>query len=129
MVELLESVDCMVRNAPYRKFRPDVSVHSSVKLWSVENLVLELHFETGLSSFQVFLVKSFVFPAYARWRYAFNSILEVHIRRFSKMWSWSNIRKHRENLKAYKTAYRTKLLSQNKPNQDTERHIQVLLTD
>ncbi|XP_027143245.1 vacuolar protein sorting-associated protein 13C isoform X3 [Larimichthys crocea] len=93
MVELLESVDCMVRNAPYRKFRPDVSVHSSVKLW---------------------------------WRYAFNSILEVHIRRFSKMWSWSNIRKHRENLKAYKTAYRTKLLSQNKPNQDTERHIQDL---
>lgn len=67
----------------------------------------------------------FVFSA--RWRYAFNSIMEVQIRRVSHMWSWSNIRQHRENLKAYKTTYKTKLLSQNKTNQDTERHIQVLL--
>ncbi|XP_041804195.1 vacuolar protein sorting-associated protein 13C isoform X2 [Chelmon rostratus] len=93
MVELLESIDCMVKNAPYRKFRPDVCVHNSAKLW---------------------------------WKYAFNSILEVHIRRLSHMWSWSNIRQHRENLKAYKTAYKTKLLSQNKLNQDTERNIQDL---
>uniref|UniRef100_A0A671VVB0 Vacuolar protein sorting 13 homolog C n=1 Tax=Sparus aurata TaxID=8175 RepID=A0A671VVB0_SPAAU len=89
MVELLESIDCMVKNAPYRKFRPDVCIQSSARLW---------------------------------WKYAFNSIMEVHIRRFSHMWSWSNIRQHRENLKAYRTAYKTKLLSQNKPNQDTERH-------
>ncbi|XP_070763918.1 intermembrane lipid transfer protein VPS13C isoform X2 [Enoplosus armatus] len=93
MVELLESIDCMVKNTPYRKFRPDASVHNNAKLW---------------------------------WRYGFNSILEVHIRRFSHMWSWSNIRKHRENLKAYKSAYKAKLLSQNKPNQDTERNIQDL---
>ncbi|XP_044053106.1 vacuolar protein sorting-associated protein 13C isoform X3 [Siniperca chuatsi] len=93
MLELLESIDCMVKNAPYRKFRPDASVHNNAKLW---------------------------------WRYGFNSILEIHIRRFSHMWSWSKIRQHRENLKAYKTAYKTKLLSQNKPNQDTERHIQDL---
>ncbi|XP_073320353.1 intermembrane lipid transfer protein VPS13C isoform X2 [Pagrus major] len=93
MVELLESIDCMVKNAPYRKFRPDVCVHSSARLW---------------------------------WRYAFNSIVEVHIRRFSHMWSWSNIRQHRETLKAYRTAYKTKLLSQNKPNQDAERHVQDL---
>ncbi|XP_035538229.1 vacuolar protein sorting-associated protein 13C [Morone saxatilis] len=93
MVELLESIDCMVKNAPYRKFRPDVSVQSSPKLW---------------------------------WRYAFNGIMEVHIRRCSHMWSWSNIKQHRENLKAYKTAYKTKLLSQNKPNQDTEHNIQDL---
>uniref|UniRef100_A0A8P4GHH0 Vacuolar protein sorting-associated protein 13C n=1 Tax=Dicentrarchus labrax TaxID=13489 RepID=A0A8P4GHH0_DICLA len=93
MVELLESIDCMVKNAPYRKFRPDVSVQSSPKLW---------------------------------WRYAFNGIMEVHIRRCSHMWSWSNIKQHRENLKAYKTTYKTKLLSQNKPNQDTEHNIQDL---
>uniref|UniRef100_A0A671VQL1 Vacuolar protein sorting 13 homolog C n=1 Tax=Sparus aurata TaxID=8175 RepID=A0A671VQL1_SPAAU len=93
MVELLESIDCMVKNAPYRKFRPDVCIQSSARLW---------------------------------WKYAFNSIMEVHIRRFSHMWSWSNIRQHRENLKAYRTAYKTKLLSQNKPNQDTERHVQEL---
>lgn len=33
MVELLESIDYMVKNAPYRKFRPEVSVHSNPKLW------------------------------------------------------------------------------------------------
>ncbi|XP_067454112.1 intermembrane lipid transfer protein VPS13C isoform X1 [Thunnus thynnus] len=93
MVELLESIDCMVKNAPYRKFRPDVPVHANSKLW---------------------------------WRYGFNSILEVHIRRCSHMWSWCNIRQHRENLKAYKTAYKTKLLSQSKLSLDAERHIQDL---
>ncbi|XP_040904460.1 vacuolar protein sorting-associated protein 13C isoform X1 [Toxotes jaculatrix] len=93
MVELLESIDCMVKNAPYRKFRPEVAVKGNSKLW---------------------------------WRYSFNSILEVHIKRYSHMWSWSYIRQHRENLKAYKTAYKTKLLSQNKPSQDTERHVQDL---
>lgn len=36
MVELLESIDYMVKNAPYRKFRPEVSIHSSPKLWSVQ---------------------------------------------------------------------------------------------
>ncbi|XP_054866363.1 intermembrane lipid transfer protein VPS13C isoform X4 [Amphiprion ocellaris] len=93
MVELLESIDCMVKNAPYRKFRPDVPVSRNAKLW---------------------------------WMYGFNSILEVHIRRLSHMWSWSNIRQHRQNLRAYKTAYKTKLLSQTKPGQDAERHIQDL---
>ncbi|XP_068584903.1 intermembrane lipid transfer protein VPS13C isoform X2 [Cebidichthys violaceus] len=93
MVEVLESIDYMVKNAPYRKFRPDAPVHHNAKLW---------------------------------WRYGFNSILEVHIRRLHLMWSWSSIRKHRENLKAYKAAYKAKLLSQNKPSQDTEQHIQDL---
>ncbi|KAL6113696.1 vps13c [Pungitius sinensis] len=93
MVEVLESIDYMVKNAPYRKFRPDAPVHQNAKLW---------------------------------WRYGFNSILEVHIRRLGDMWSWSSIRKHRENLKAYKSAYKAKLLSQNKPSQDVERHIQDL---
>uniref|UniRef100_A0A3B4ZDZ9 Chorein N-terminal domain-containing protein n=1 Tax=Stegastes partitus TaxID=144197 RepID=A0A3B4ZDZ9_9TELE len=93
MVELLESIDCMVKNAPYRKFRPDVPVSRNARLW---------------------------------WLYGFNSILEVHIRRLSHMWSWSNIRQHRQNLRAYKTAYKTKLLNQSKPGQDAERHIQDL---
>ncbi|KAF1393337.1 hypothetical protein PFLUV_G00038030 [Perca fluviatilis] len=93
LVELLEAVDCMVKNAPYRKFRPDVPVHGNAKLW---------------------------------WRYGFNSVLEVQVRRYSQMWCWSNIRQHRENLKAYRTAYRDKLLSHNKPSPDTEKHIQDL---
>uniref|UniRef100_A0A673YFJ4 Vacuolar protein sorting 13 homolog C n=1 Tax=Salmo trutta TaxID=8032 RepID=A0A673YFJ4_SALTR len=29
MVDLLESIDCMVKNGPYRKFRPDVPVHTN----------------------------------------------------------------------------------------------------
>uniref|UniRef100_A0A8D2ZU04 Vacuolar protein sorting-associated protein 13C n=1 Tax=Scophthalmus maximus TaxID=52904 RepID=A0A8D2ZU04_SCOMX len=93
MVELLESIDCMVKNAPYRKFRPDVPVHRNTKLW---------------------------------WRYGFNSILEVHIRRCSHMWSWSKIRQHRDRLRAYKTAYKTKLLNQSKSSPDAEQHIQDL---
>ncbi|XP_049911811.1 intermembrane lipid transfer protein VPS13C-like, partial [Epinephelus moara] len=93
MVELLESVDCMVKNAPYRKFRPEISVRHNTKLW---------------------------------WMYAVNSILEVHVRRVSHMWSWANIRRHRDNLKAYRTAYKTKLLSPSKLSPDTERHIQDL---
>ncbi|XP_075873846.1 intermembrane lipid transfer protein VPS13C isoform X3 [Nelusetta ayraudi] len=92
MVELLESIDYMVKNAPYRKFRPEVSVHSDPKLW---------------------------------WKYSFNSIMEVHIKRVSRMWSWSSIRQHRENLKAYKKAYKTKLAG-NKQNQENDLHIQDL---
>uniref|UniRef100_A0A3B4TYL0 Vacuolar protein sorting 13 homolog C n=1 Tax=Seriola dumerili TaxID=41447 RepID=A0A3B4TYL0_SERDU len=92
MVELLESIDCMVKNAPYRRFRPEVPVGRNTRVW----------------------------------RYSFNSILEVHIRRYSHMWSWSNIKQHRENLRAYKSAYKSKLLSHSKSSQDTERQIQDL---
>ncbi|XP_068186348.1 intermembrane lipid transfer protein VPS13C isoform X2 [Antennarius striatus] len=93
MVELLESIDCMVKNAPYRKFRPEVSVHQNPKVW---------------------------------WSYAFSSIMEVHIRRVSHMWCWSNIRQHRDKLKTYKSAYKTKLLSQNKPSPEADQQIQDL---
>ncbi|XP_062868929.1 intermembrane lipid transfer protein VPS13C isoform X1 [Trichomycterus rosablanca] len=45
MIELLESIDCMVKNGPYRKFRPDVPVHKHVKQWWMYgiNSVLEVH--------------------------------------------------------------------------------------
>ncbi|XP_035388992.1 vacuolar protein sorting-associated protein 13C isoform X4 [Electrophorus electricus] len=89
MVDLLESVDCMVKNAPYRKFRPHVPVHKHAKLW---------------------------------WRYAISSVLEVNIKRYKEMWSWTHIRKHRQTLKAYKTAHRAKL-SQSKVREDTEKQI------
>lgn len=72
---------------------------------------------------QAFIDSVFVFE---RWHYAFNGIMDVHIRRVSRMWSWSNIRQHRQNLKAYKTAYKTKLVSSGKVNQDTEQQVQVL---
>ena len=63
-----------------------------------------------------------------RWGYAFKSILEVHVRRFNRMWSWSNIRQHRENLKAYKAAWKARLLTQGKLSVDTDKQVQVRLT-
>lgn len=50
--------------------------------------------------------------------------MEVHIKRVSRMWSWSNIKQHRENLKAYKKAYKAKLAG-NKQNQENDLQIQV----
>ncbi|XP_070411206.1 intermembrane lipid transfer protein VPS13C isoform X2 [Nothobranchius furzeri] len=93
MVDVLESVDLMVKNAPFRKFRPNVPVHQNTRLW---------------------------------WKYGYNSIMEGHIRRISRMWSWSNIRRHREILRSYKNTYKTKLLSQTKPGSDAEQQIQDL---
>uniref|UniRef100_A0A8L0DWB0 Vacuolar protein sorting 13 homolog C n=1 Tax=Oncorhynchus mykiss TaxID=8022 RepID=A0A8L0DWB0_ONCMY len=96
MVDLLESIDCMVKNGPYRKFRPDVPVHTNC-------------------------------GAVSRWKYSMNSILDVHIRRFNQMWSWSNIRKHRHTLKTYRAAYKAKLLTtQGKLREDQEKQIQDL---
>uniref|UniRef100_A0A8C3Y9K5 Vacuolar protein sorting 13 homolog A n=1 Tax=Catharus ustulatus TaxID=91951 RepID=A0A8C3Y9K5_CATUS len=33
VMELLESIDMMTRNLPYRKYRPDVPVHNNAKIW------------------------------------------------------------------------------------------------
>lgn len=41
------------------------------------------------------------------------------------MWSWSNIRRHRQQVKTYKTAYKSKVLSQNKLSPDAECQLQV----
>ncbi|KAL8196982.1 UNVERIFIED_CONTAM: Vacuolar protein sorting-associated protein 13C, partial [Gekko kuhli] len=92
MIDFLESVDYMVRNAPYRKFRPDLPLHKNARKW---------------------------------WNYAINSILEVHIRRCSHMWSWSNIRQHRQLLKCYKNVYKNKL-TQAKVSEETQKQMQDL---
>ncbi|XP_073435523.1 intermembrane lipid transfer protein VPS13C isoform X2 [Dendrobates tinctorius] len=92
MIDVLESVDYMVRNAPYRKFRPAVTLKEDPSEW---------------------------------WKYAITSILEIHVRRRTKMWSWSNITQHRENLKCYKNAYKAKL-TQTKVPEETTKHIQAL---
>ncbi|NXQ30935.1 VP13C protein, partial [Alaudala cheleensis] len=92
MIDLLESIDYMVRNAPYRRFRPSVCLHKNAREW---------------------------------WQYAGNSVLEVHIRRRSRMWSWSNIKQHRQLLKSYKNVYKTKL-TQSKLSEETQRQIQDL---
>nr|XP_033776023.1 vacuolar protein sorting-associated protein 13C isoform X2 [Geotrypetes seraphini] len=92
MIELLESVDYMVRNAPYRKYRPDVPLHKNCRQW---------------------------------WQYAITSILEVHVRRYSRMWSWSNIKQHRHNLKTYKSLYKWKLI-QSKVSDETQKSTQNL---
>ncbi|XP_068000131.1 intermembrane lipid transfer protein VPS13C isoform X2 [Melanerpes formicivorus] len=92
MIDLLESIDCMVRNAPYRRFRPNVCLHKNARQW---------------------------------WKYAGNSVLEVHIRRYTQMWSWSNIKQHRQLLKSYKNLYKNKL-TQSKLSEETQRQIQDL---
>lgn len=40
------------------------------------------------------------------------------------MWSWSNIKKHRQLLKSYKSAYKNKL-TQTKVPEETQKQIQV----
>ncbi|XP_062482305.1 intermembrane lipid transfer protein VPS13C isoform X1 [Pezoporus occidentalis] len=92
MIDLLESIDYMVRNAPYRRFRPNVCLHKNAREW---------------------------------WKYAGNSVLEVHIRRHTRMWSWSNIKQHRQLLKSYKNMYKNKL-TQSKLSEETQRQIQDL---
>ncbi|KAM7010642.1 intermembrane lipid transfer protein VPS13C [Passerculus sandwichensis] len=92
MIDLLESIDYMVRNAPYRRFRPNVPLHKNAKEW---------------------------------WKYAGNSVLEVHIRRRTRMWSWSNIKQHRQLLKSYKNVYKNKL-TQSKLSEETQKQIQDL---
>ncbi|XP_040825491.1 vacuolar protein sorting-associated protein 13C isoform X2 [Ochotona curzoniae] len=92
MIDLLESVDYMVRNAPYRKYKPYLPLHTNSRQW---------------------------------WKYAIDSVLEVHIRRYTQMWSWSNIKKHRQVLKSYKTAYKAKLM-QTKVSEEVQKQIQDL---
>ncbi|XP_045863296.1 vacuolar protein sorting-associated protein 13C isoform X1 [Meles meles] len=92
MIDLLESVDYMVRNAPYRKYKPYLPLHTNGRQW---------------------------------WKYAIDSVLEVHIRRYTQMWSWSNIKKHRQLLKSYKSAYKSKL-TQTKVPEEVQKQIQDL---
>uniref|UniRef100_A0A8C4VEJ6 Vacuolar protein sorting 13 homolog C n=1 Tax=Falco tinnunculus TaxID=100819 RepID=A0A8C4VEJ6_FALTI len=91
MIDLLESIDYMVRNAPYRRFRPNVCLHKNARQW---------------------------------WKYAGSSVLEVHIKRHTRMWSWNNIKQHRQLLKSYKNMYKNKL-TQSKLSEETQRQIQV----
>uniref|UniRef100_A0A8D2LMG4 Vacuolar protein sorting 13 homolog C n=1 Tax=Varanus komodoensis TaxID=61221 RepID=A0A8D2LMG4_VARKO len=95
MIDLLESIDYMVRNVPYRKYRPEVPLHKNARLW---------------------------------WKYAGNSILEVHIRRCTRMWSWSNIKGHRQLLKSYKNIYKDKL-TQTKVSEETQKKMKDLEKD
>uniref|UniRef100_A0A8D0MW75 Vacuolar protein sorting 13 homolog C n=1 Tax=Sus scrofa TaxID=9823 RepID=A0A8D0MW75_PIG len=92
MIDFLESVDYMVRNAPYRKYKPYLPLHNHGRQW---------------------------------WKYAIDSVLEVHIRRHTQMWSWSNIKKHRQLLKSYKSAYKNKL-TQTKVPEEIQKQIQDL---
>ncbi|XP_034000770.1 vacuolar protein sorting-associated protein 13C-like, partial [Trematomus bernacchii] len=91
VVQTLESVDCSVRSAPYRRFRPKEPVHTNAKLW---------------------------------WEYGRDSVLQDYRRRV-KTSSWSSIREHRDNLKAYKLAYKNKILNQ-KLGAEAERTLQDL---
>ncbi|XP_078286094.1 intermembrane lipid transfer protein VPS13C isoform X3 [Rhinoraja longicauda] len=92
IIDLLESVNYMVRNAPYRKYKPIVPLHTNAGKW---------------------------------WKYVVTGILEVHLRRKYRMWSWDHIKRHRQNLKAYKVAYKNKL-TQTKPSEELLKQLQIL---
>ncbi|XP_048376856.1 intermembrane lipid transfer protein VPS13C isoform X5 [Stegostoma tigrinum] len=92
IIDLLESVDYMVRNVPYRKYKPNVPLHKNASKW---------------------------------WKYAIKGILQVHVRRKYRMWSWENIKSHRQNLKAYKVAYKNKL-TQTKLSEEALKQLQNL---
>ncbi|XP_028627194.1 vacuolar protein sorting-associated protein 13C [Grammomys surdaster] len=92
MIDFLESLDYMVRNVPYRKYKPCLPLHTNCRQW---------------------------------WKYAIDSVLEVHIRRYTQPWSWSNIKKHRQLLKSYKMAYKSKL-TQTKVSEEIQKQIQDL---
>ncbi|XP_038177687.1 vacuolar protein sorting-associated protein 13C [Arvicola amphibius] len=92
MIDFLESLDYMVRNVPYRKYKPCLPLHTNCRQW---------------------------------WKYAIDSVLEVHIRRYTQMWAWSNIKKHRQLLKSYKIAYKNKL-TQAKVSEEIQKQIQDL---
>lgn len=82
------------------------------------------------STFLVFstcqkLLISYNLLASYRWNYAINGILEVHVRRYTRMWTWSNIRHHRQLLRNYKNVYKNKL-TQTKVSEETQKQMQVL---
>ena len=50
------------------------------------------------------------------WHFAYTCILEETVRRRRKMWSWSNISRHRTLCKEYRGLYKTKLLTSKPPS-------------
>uniref|UniRef100_A0A8C9TDL8 Vacuolar protein sorting 13 homolog A n=1 Tax=Scleropages formosus TaxID=113540 RepID=A0A8C9TDL8_SCLFO len=84
ILELLGSIDLMSRNLPYRKYHPNVPVHTNAYQW---------------------------------WQYAITGILEVNVKPRLHMWSWKDIRKHRQKVKTYKELYKKKITSK-KPTED-----------
>ncbi|EMP30416.1 Vacuolar protein sorting-associated protein 13A [Chelonia mydas] len=51
VMELLESIDMMTRNLPYRKYRPDVPLHNNAKKWwkYIINGILEVNVQPKLN--------------------------------------------------------------------------------
>lgn len=59
-----------------------------------------------------------------RWMFAYTCILEATVRRRRKMWSWENIRDHRQLCRKYSEYYKAKLVT-NKPSSDLLNNIEV----
>ncbi|XP_073675240.1 intermembrane lipid transfer protein VPS13A-like [Garra rufa] len=98
ILELLGSVDMMTRNLPYRKYRPDVAVHTNARQW---------------------------------WRYVITGVLEVNVKPHLHMWSWQQIRRHRQHVKKYRELYKNKIISKKpaesllKELEETERTLDI----
>lgn len=62
-----------------------------------------------------------------RWHFAYQCILEETVRRRHKMWSWENIKRHRELCRSYQSLYTKKLLEK-KPTADLLADIEVTVS-
>ena len=58
------------------------------------------------------------------WRYCISSVLEVDIQRYTRMWSWQHMQKHRNTCKQYKASYKDKLLQKN-PSKEILAHLAI----
>lgn len=59
------------------------------------------------------------------WKYAITSIFEEYVRRRTRNWSWTHIKKHRDLCRKYKNLYKQKLL-QVKPSDSLDKNLQGL---
>ena len=59
-----------------------------------------------------------------RWHFAYNCVLEDHVQRRRKMWSWPVIQQHRKTCRAYKANYKKKLGLKKVPN-DLQKELEV----
>ncbi|XP_016128718.1 vacuolar protein sorting-associated protein 13C-like [Sinocyclocheilus grahami] len=132
MVDLLESIDCMVKNSPYRKFRPDVPVHRNARQWWKYSIssILEVHIRHFNQMWDWNNIKKHrhtlkAYKAAYKIKLTQGKVREDTEKQIQDEWDWNNIKKHRHTLKAYKAAYKIKL-TQGKVREDTEKQIQEL---
>lgn len=92
MTQLIEVMGRMVRGTPYRKFRP-VGIRKCFLLceefWKLILIDILCNILAYRGNYR------------AWWKFAYECILEVEVRRRRKNWNWEYILDHRSSCKAY----------------------------